>query len=67
VAFDDSTNLAIGHAVRRFDSFLDAADEAAMSRLYGGIHYPMAITRGNSMGRCIGERVVTRLQTRRGA
>ncbi|MFN0178900.1 MAG: vanadium-dependent haloperoxidase [Gemmatimonadales bacterium] len=67
VAFDDSTNLAIGHPVRRFDSFFDAADEAAMSRLYGGIHYPMAITHGNAMGRCIGERVVTRLQTRRGS
>ena len=66
VAFDDSTNLAIGHPVRRFGSFWEAAKEAAISRLYGGIHYPMAITRGTEMGRCIGERVLTRLKTRLG-
>ena len=40
MAFDDSTNLAIGHPVRRFESFVAASDEAAISRLYGGIHYP---------------------------
>ena len=61
IAFDDSTNLAIGHPVRSFPSFLAAAEEAAISRLYGGIHYPMAITRGTAMGRCIGRLAVERL------
>jgi hypothetical protein len=65
VAFDDSTNLAIGHPVRRFESFTAAADEAAMSRLYGGIHYPMAISNGQEQGRCIGRHVLERLRTRR--
>lgn len=65
VAFDDSTNLAIGHPVRRFESFTAASDEAAISRLYGGIHYPMAITHGQEQGRCIGRHVLERLKTRR--
>ncbi|HEX9893125.1 MAG TPA: vanadium-dependent haloperoxidase [Gemmatimonadales bacterium] len=65
VAFDDSTNLAIGHPVRRFTSFLDAADEAALSRLYGGIHYPMGIENGKAQGVCIGRKVLERVQTRR--
>jgi hypothetical protein len=65
VAFDDSTNLAIGHPVRRFESFTAASDEAAISRLYGGIHYPMAITNGQEQGRCIGRHVLERLRTRR--
>lgn len=66
VAFDDSTNLAIGHPVRRFESFTAASDEAAMSRLYGGIHYPMAIENGQEQGRCIGRHVLERLRTRPG-
>jgi hypothetical protein len=62
LAFDDSTNLAIGHPVRRFSSFWAAAKEAAISRLYAGIHYPAAIDRGTELGRCIGERALSRLQ-----
>jgi hypothetical protein len=38
VPFQDSTNLTIGHRPRRYTSFQQAADEAAVSRLYGGIH-----------------------------
>ena len=66
VAFDDSTNLAIGHPVRRFNSFVDAAIEAAQSRLYGGIHYPMGRDAGTVQGACIGEKVLERLRTRSG-
>jgi len=65
VAFEDSTNLAIGHAPRRFASFTEAADEAAMSRLYGGIHFPMGNENGKALGRCIGEKVVERLGSAR--
>lgn len=64
IAFDDSTNLAIGHPVRRFGSFWEAAREAATSRLYGGIHFPLGNTRGTDLGRCIGETAVERLKTR---
>jgi membrane-associated phospholipid phosphatase len=34
------------------------ADEAGMSRLYGGIHYPSDITEGKAHGVRIGARVV---------
>jgi hypothetical protein len=64
VAFDDSTNLALGHPVRRFGSFWEAAKEAAISRLYGGIHYPMAVQNGTELGRCIGEKIIARIKTR---
>lgn len=64
VAFDDSTNLAIGHPVRRFPSFQAAADEAAISRLYGGIHYQMGNEAGKTIGRCVAKQVLERLHTR---
>jgi hypothetical protein len=64
IAFDDSTNLAIGHPVRRFGSFWEAAKEAAISRLYGGIHYPKAVYLGQEQGRCIGEKALARIRTR---
>jgi hypothetical protein len=46
---------------RSFGSFADAAEEAAISRLYGGIHYPMAIEAGLDQGTCVGEAVWERL------
>jgi membrane-associated phospholipid phosphatase len=64
VAFEDSTNLALGHAARRYTSFQQAADEAAGSRLYGGIHFPMGRDNGKMLGRCIGRFVLERLRTR---
>ena len=45
-AFVDRTHEARGLHPRRFGSFLDAAEEAAISRLYGGIHYRAAIENG---------------------
>jgi hypothetical protein len=64
VAFSDSTNLALGHPARRFASFKAAADEAAMSRLYGGIHYNMGNEGGKVSGRCIAAKVLERVKTR---
>jgi hypothetical protein len=65
VAFDDSTNLALGHPVRRFDSFQAAADEAAASRFYGGIHYEMGNESGKELGRCVASKVLERVKTGR--
>ena len=62
--FDDNTNLALGHPVRRYKSFTQAADEAAQSRLYGGIHYPMGNENGKVLGRCVGRTVLQRLRPR---
>jgi hypothetical protein len=60
--FDDSTSMLIGHDVRRFESFEEAAREAGMSRIYGGIHYPIGNTAGQTLGKCIGERVMQRYE-----
>lgn len=65
VGFEDSTNLAIGHPVRRYSSFEEAADEAAMSRLYGGLHYPIGNESGKALGRCVAQKAIERLRTRR--
>jgi hypothetical protein len=64
-AFADSTELAYGLPVRSFSSFKQAAAEAAISRLYGGIHYRMAIEEGITQGQRVGELVVSRIKTRR--
>jgi hypothetical protein len=63
-AFDDTTEVPFGLPVRSFTSFRHAAAEAAISRLYGGIHFPMGIAHGVTQGRKLGEHVVTRVQTR---
>jgi hypothetical protein len=65
VPFDDSTSLSIGHAVRRFKSFRAAAEEAGLSRVYGGIHFPFGNTGGRVLGECVGAKVVERLQGQR--
>ena len=52
-AFDDDTDQADGLKPRSFPSFSAAANEAAISRLYGGIHYRAAIEMGADQGRCI--------------
>lgn len=57
-AFTDRTNESLGLAPRSFGSFAEAADEAARSRLYGGIHYRSAIEQGLQQGRCVGEHVL---------
>jgi hypothetical protein len=64
-SFDDHTHDERGLAPRHFDSFSRCADEAAISRLYGGIHYRPAIDRGLEQGRCVG-RAVSDLPFRRG-
>jgi hypothetical protein len=54
-AFADDTHADDGLPVRQYPSFWAAAEEAAISRLYGGIHFRSAIDRGLDQGRCIGE------------
>jgi membrane-associated phospholipid phosphatase len=57
LTFMDYTHDARGLTPRIFHSFTAFAEEAALSRLYGGIHYRSAIERGLEQGRCIGGRV----------
>ena len=63
VAFEDSTSIFIGHPVRRFGSFDDAAEEAGWSRIYGGIHFHAGKSAGKAVGSCIGETIVERLRS----
>jgi len=56
--FTDITHVERGYAPRTYSSFYAAAAEAAISRLYGGIHYRSAIQEGLSQGACIGRRVL---------
>lgn len=59
-AFTDATHQhrpEINGAPRSFNSFNEFAEECAMSRLYGGIHYRQAITIGLEVGKKIGTRV----------
>jgi hypothetical protein len=59
--FDDDTELPYGLPVRKFTSFNQAADEAAISRMYGGIHYRAAVEIGIKQGRDLGKYVVENL------
>ena len=61
-AFDDTTELAYGLPVRSFKSFNEAAEEAAISRMYGGIHYRAAIENGLEQGRNVGNFVADNLK-----
>lgn len=61
-AFDDRTETPYGLPVRHFASFAAAAEEAAISRLYGGIHYRSAITNGQKQGRGVGLQVIQKIR-----
>jgi hypothetical protein len=62
-AFTDRTHERDGLAPRRFANFEEAAQEAGISRLYGGIHFRAAIAQGLEQGRCIGQHALA-LRTR---
>jgi membrane-associated phospholipid phosphatase len=53
LAFVDTTHEDDGMPARPFGSFREAAEEAGISRLYGGIHFPAAIREGLEQGRCV--------------
>jgi len=63
-SFNDTTELEYGLTERQFDSFLEASEEAAISRLYGGIHYMMACENGVDQGNRVGEFIVNNVETR---
>ena len=64
-SFADSTEIEFGLPVRVFPSFKAAAEEAAISRFYGGIHYQTSIKNGVEEGKNIGEFITQRLRTRK--
>ncbi len=64
-AFTDSTEVEFGLPTRNFNSFLEAADEVGMSRLYGGIHYSTGNKSGLKNGREIGAFVAASVKTKK--
>tara|TARA_R110002050_G_scaffold171113_2_gene303116 strand:+ start:30826 stop:32151 length:1326 start_codon:yes stop_codon:yes gene_type:complete len=64
-AFSDSSELEFGLPTRHFKSFREAANEAAISRFYGGIHYMPAIVNGQDEGFAIGYYFSKYLKTRK--
>jgi hypothetical protein len=56
-AFIDHTHDNRGFAPRAYATLRQAAEEAALSRLLGGIHYRNGNNQGLAAGRCVGERV----------
>ncbi len=64
--FIDSSEVDYGLPPRTFDSFIEASEEAAISRLFGGIHYMPAIENGVKQGEKVGDFIVSNIQTRKG-
>ena len=61
--FIDTTEVAYGLPSRKYNSFIEASEEAAISRLYGGIHYRMAVEEGVSQGEKVGNFISENLET----
>lgn len=59
-SFVDNTEKEFGLPVRKFRSFESAAAEAAVSRLYGGIHFRDAIENGREEGRQLAALILDR-------
>ncbi|KAA2241021.1 vanadium-dependent haloperoxidase [Chitinophaga agrisoli] len=62
VAFMDTTEVEYGAGQRYFNSFTHAAQEAGISRLYGGIHYRSSIENGLEQGRRIGAFIIQKIK-----
>lgn len=61
-SYDDNSEEMFEIPTRKFTSFLAASQEAAISRLYGGIHYRDAIDNGVIQGRKVGEKVLEKIK-----
>ena len=65
LSFTDTSLLEFGIKNREIKSFRAAAQEAAMSRLYGGIHYRFDNENGAAAGKKLGEFIVSRLKLKK--
>ncbi len=60
--YKDDVEVKYGLPERSYQSFKEASAEAAISRLYGGIHYMPAITDGVKQGREVGLYIIDKFQ-----
>ncbi len=64
IAFQDTSDMRYIGMQRHFNSFLQAADECSVSRLYGGIHYRLSVNVGAECGRKIGTFVMEKIASK---
>lgn len=60
-AFQDTSDLRYIGMQRHFNSFQEAAAEASISRVYGGIHYRTGVDVGADQGKKVGQLIVDRI------
>ncbi len=63
-AYEDYVEVEYGLPSRSYPSFKKASKEAAISRLYGGIHYMPAISYGVDQGEQVGNYIVEQLKVK---
>jgi len=61
-SFLDTSDLEYIGMQRQFNSFIDAANEASISRLYGSIHYRNSIEAGADQGKKVAEYIIKKLK-----
>ncbi|HUQ97423.1 MAG TPA: hypothetical protein VM010_07145, partial [Chitinophagaceae bacterium] len=61
IAFEDSSDFQFIGMKRNFKSFNQAAQEASISRVYGGIHYRTGVDAGAIQGQRVGNLVLQQL------
>ena len=65
IAFRDTSEAEFGIADREFKSFRAAAEEAGISRVYGGIHYTNSCIVGTKQGREVAAIILSRLKLKK--
>lgn len=60
-AFQDTSDLRYIGMQRHFNSFDEAAAEASISRVYGGIHYRSAVEAGADQGKKVGGLIIQKV------
>ncbi|MBK8722016.1 MAG: phosphatase PAP2 family protein [Saprospiraceae bacterium] len=62
--FSDSTEMYLNFKPRTYKSFMAASNEAALSRMYGGIHFRPAIENGQTQGKAVGKYIISKIKTK---
>jgi hypothetical protein len=57
-AYEDTVEMRYGLPARSYQSFKQAAEEAGISRFYGGIHFMDAITNGQKQGESVATHII---------
>lgn len=60
-SYTDDSEVPYGMPARSYSSFKQAAEEAAISRMYGGIHFMPSIVEGKKQGRQVGQWILKKL------